>query len=133
MREVLLYLGAAVVVAVGCLVLTALIDTEPGPPWVILRKAWARPIPWAAFGLVALLTVMAVVQVVHPAVIDDLQRDPHGGWWRCVTAASRHAAGSGGGSLRGPARGAAVLSGGARFRAEPWQHGGQACRRWSAA
>jgi rhomboid protease GluP len=94
MHEVLLYLSAAAVVAIGSLVLVASIDTEPGPPWVILRKAWARPIPWAAFALVALLTIMAVVQVVHPAVIDDLQRDPHGGWWRSVTALLVQSSGS---------------------------------------
>ena len=86
MHEVLLYLCAAAVVAAGSQVLVAYSGAEPGPPWLILRRVWARPVPWVAAGLVALLTVMAVVQVVHPAVIGDLQRDPGGGWWRCGTA-----------------------------------------------
>jgi len=83
---VLLYLCAAVVVAVGSQVLIAYSGTEPGPPWLILRKIWGRPLPWVAAGLVALFTVMAVAQVVHPALIGDLERDPHGGWWRVLTA-----------------------------------------------
>jgi len=83
---ILLYVCAAVVVAAGSQVLIAFAVGEPGPPWLILRQVWGRPFPWVAAGLVALLTVMAVVQVAHPAVIEDLQRDPHGGWWRVVTA-----------------------------------------------
>jgi rhomboid protease GluP len=82
----LLYLCAAVVVAVGSQILIACSGAEPGPPWLLLRRIWGRPFPWVAAGLVALLTVMAVTQVVHPAVIGDLQRDPDGGWWRPVTA-----------------------------------------------
>jgi rhomboid protease GluP len=85
-HEILLYVCAAVVVAAGSQLLIALAVDEPGPPWVILRRVWERPVPWVAAGLVALLTVMAVAQVAHPAIIEDLQRDPHGGWWRVVTA-----------------------------------------------
>jgi rhomboid protease GluP len=83
---IVLYLCAAVVVGAGSQLLVAYSGAEPGPPWRILRQVWSRPVPWVAAGLVALLTVMAVAQVVHPAVIGDLQRDPGGGWWRVVTA-----------------------------------------------
>jgi len=83
---ILLYVCAAVVVAAGSQVLIAFAVGEPGPPWLILRQVWARPFPWVAAGLVALLTVMAAVQVAHPAVIGDLQREPGGGWWRVVSA-----------------------------------------------
>ena len=86
MHGVLLYICAAVVVAAGSQVLIAYSGAEPGPPWLILRKIWSRPLPWVAAGLVALLTVMGVAQVVHPALIGDLERDPHGGWWRVLTA-----------------------------------------------
>ena len=86
MHGILLYVCAAVVVAAGSQVLIAFAVGEPGPPWLILRQVWGRPFPWVAAGLVALLTVMAVVQVAHPAVIGDLQREPGGGWWRVVSA-----------------------------------------------
>ena len=86
MHGILLYLCAAVVVAVGSQVLIASAVDRPGPPWVVLRQAWARPVPWVAAGLVALFTAMAVAQLVQPAIVDDLQRSPGGGWWRVVTA-----------------------------------------------
>jgi rhomboid protease GluP len=94
MRESLLYVCAAVVVAVGSSLLSVLVAGEPGPPWIVLRRAWERPVPWAALALVAVLTVMAIAQLVHPAVIGDLQREPHGGWWRCVTALLVQSSGS---------------------------------------
>ena len=86
MHEILLYGCAGVVVAAGSQVLVALAVDEPGPPWVVLRQVWSRPFPWMAASLVALFMVMAVVQVVHPAIIGDLQRDPRGDWWRVATA-----------------------------------------------
>ncbi|WP_436533771.1 rhomboid family intramembrane serine protease [Actinoplanes sp. HUAS TT8] len=85
MHDIALYLCAGVVVGIGSQVLLAFTVSERIPPSVLLRRIWARPVPWVAAGLVALLTVMAVLQVAHPAIIDDLQREPGGGWWRCVT------------------------------------------------
>jgi rhomboid protease GluP len=84
---IVLYLCAGAVVAAGMQVLVALAGPEePGPPWLLLRRIWTRPVPWTAFALVSLMAIMAVAQTVHPALIGDLQRDPAGGWWRCVTA-----------------------------------------------
>ncbi|GAA3347831.1 hypothetical protein GCM10020358_64100 [Amorphoplanes nipponensis] len=37
-------------------------------------------------GLVGLMAAMAVAQAVQPALVGALQRDPDGGWWRCLTA-----------------------------------------------
>jgi rhomboid protease GluP len=81
---VVLYLCAAAVVIAGSQVLLEL--TGAGPPWEVARRAWRRPVPPVAVGLVVLMAVLAVVQTVHPAVIGALEREPHGGWWRVGTA-----------------------------------------------
>lgn len=85
-HTIVVYLCLAAVLIPGSQVLMALATSERVPPLVLLRRIWARPVPWVALGLVVLLTVMAVVQVAHPAVIDELRRQPGGGWWRNVTA-----------------------------------------------
>jgi rhomboid protease GluP len=85
--DVVHYLCAAAVVAAGIQVLLEL--TVPGgrvPPWEAARLIWRRPVPPAAGGLAVLMIAMAIAQTVHPAVIGALERDPDGGWWRCVTA-----------------------------------------------
>jgi rhomboid protease GluP len=85
--HILLYLCAAAVIIAGSQVLLEL--TVPGgrvPPWEVARVIWRRPVPPVAAGLVVLMAAMAVAQTVHPALIGDLQRDPDGGWWRCLTA-----------------------------------------------
>jgi rhomboid protease GluP len=81
--HLVLYLCAAAVVLAGSQVLIVL--TGFGPLWHVARLAWRRPVPPVAAGLVALLTVMAVAQAVHPAIVGALEREPHGGWWRDVT------------------------------------------------
>jgi rhomboid protease GluP len=47
---------------------------------------WRRPVPPVAVALVLVLAVTGVAQTVHPAIIGSLERDPDGGWWRCLTA-----------------------------------------------
>lgn len=82
--HVILYLCAAAVVLAGTQLLLEL--TGFGPPWEVVPRMWRRPVPPVAAALVAVLAVMGVVQTVHPAIIGTLERDPDGGWWRCVTA-----------------------------------------------
>jgi rhomboid protease GluP len=84
---VVLYLCAAAVVISGSQVLLGLAGPQGRiPPWEFARVIWRRPVPPVAAGLVALMAAMAVAQTVHPALVDVLQRDPDGGWWRSVTA-----------------------------------------------
>lgn len=88
MHSVLLY-GCAVVVIVSGIRLLATLATErceEMPPPLALLRAWRRPVPKAAAGLMATMVAFGVVQAVVPAVIDALERHPHGAWWRAVTA-----------------------------------------------
>ncbi|MFE0178255.1 rhomboid family intramembrane serine protease [Streptomyces sp. NPDC059002] len=88
MHSVLLY-GCAVVVIVSGIQLLATLATqdheEMSPPLALLR-AWRQPVPRAATGLVAAMVVLGVAQTAAPAMIDALERHPHGAWWRAVTA-----------------------------------------------
>ncbi|QRX91076.1 MULTISPECIES: rhomboid family intramembrane serine protease [Streptomyces] len=88
MHSVLLYGCAAVVVVLGSRLLVALAakDRDETPPPLALLRTWRRPVPIAAVGLVATMVVLGVAQVVAPAMIDALERHPHGAWWRAVTA-----------------------------------------------
>jgi len=85
--HVFLYLCAAAVIIAGSQVLLEL--AVPGgraPPWDLARVIWRRPVPPVAAGLVVLMAAMAVAQTMRPTLVGDLQRDPDGGWWRCLTA-----------------------------------------------
>jgi rhomboid protease GluP len=88
MHSVLLY-GCAVVVIVSGIQLLATLATkgceEMSPPLALLR-AWRHPLPRVATGLVATMVVLGVAQTAAPAMIDALERHPHGAWWRAVTA-----------------------------------------------
>ncbi|MET7301160.1 rhomboid family intramembrane serine protease [Embleya sp. NPDC005575] len=88
MHSVLLY-GCAVVVIVSGMQLLATLatkdDGEISPPLALLR-AWRQPLPRAATGLVATMVVLGAAQTAAPAMIDALERRPHGAWWRAVTA-----------------------------------------------
>lgn len=90
-HTVVVYACAAAVMAPGFQLLVELAATtgSRGGPVSLLdtaRKIWSRPVPTVALGLVMVMAVMAVVQTVYPSIIGMLERDPHGGWWRCVTA-----------------------------------------------
>ncbi|MFE1954433.1 rhomboid family intramembrane serine protease [Streptomyces sp. NPDC059524] len=97
LHSVMLYGCAAVVVVVGVRVLAAIAvlgdrdtqetrDTgETSPPQALLR-AWRRPLPWAAALLVAVMVAFGIAQLAAPGVIDALERQPHGDWWRAGTA-----------------------------------------------
>lgn len=88
MHTVLLYGCAAAVVVSGTQLLTTLAarGRKEVPPPLALLRAWRRPVPRAAAGLVAATVVLGVAQVVFPAMIDAWERHPHGAWWRAVTA-----------------------------------------------
>ncbi|MFG3258247.1 rhomboid family intramembrane serine protease [Streptomyces sp. NPDC048172] len=91
MHTVLLYGCAAVVVVTGVRLLAAFATTngpggaEVAPPLALLRT-WQRPVPKAAAGLVAAMVVLGVAQEAFPAMVEALERHPHGAWWRAVTA-----------------------------------------------
>ncbi|MER7540535.1 rhomboid family intramembrane serine protease [Streptomyces sp. NPDC097704] len=88
MHSVLLY-GCAVAVIVSGIQLLATLATkgcEEMPPPLALLRAWRQPLPRAATGLVATMVVLGVAQTAAPAMIDALDRHPHGEWWRAVTA-----------------------------------------------
>jgi rhomboid protease GluP len=84
-REVVLYLCAAMVIWSGIRLIHERFGEADRPPTVLLQRLW-RPVPPVAAFLAVLMAVMTVVQVVHPAVIGALERDPGGAWWRCLTA-----------------------------------------------
>jgi rhomboid protease GluP len=87
MRTVILYACAAAVMIAGLQVLMDLdAGGRPGPPWELARRAWRRPVPPVALGLVVVFTAMAVVQLAYHPVIGALERAPGGGWWRVGTA-----------------------------------------------
>ncbi|MEU8432813.1 rhomboid family intramembrane serine protease [Streptomyces sp. NPDC029216] len=88
MHSVLLYGCAAVVVASGIqlLVVLAAVDGVEAPPPLALLRAWRRPVPRVAAGLMAAMAVLGVAQTVAPATVDALERHPDGAWWRAVTA-----------------------------------------------
>ncbi|MFI1204137.1 rhomboid family intramembrane serine protease [Streptomyces sp. NPDC020883] len=88
MHSVLLYGCAAVVIVSGIRLLVTLAakGRDETPPPLALLRTWRRPVPRAAVGLVATMAVLGVAQVVVPAMIDALERHPHGAWWRAVTA-----------------------------------------------
>src|SRR5512139_459968 len=87
-RSVLLYVCAVAVVVPGIQLLAALAiprAEKPSPPAAVLA-AWRRPVPATAAALVALMTVLGVVQTVFPSVIGRLERSPGGEPWRVLTA-----------------------------------------------
>ncbi|AJF69348.1 rhomboid family intramembrane serine protease [Streptomyces vietnamensis] len=88
MHSVLLYGCAAAVVVSGVQLLAALAvkDCEEKAPPLALLQSWRRPVPRAAAGLMGTMVALGVAQVVAPAMIDALERHPHGAWWRAVTA-----------------------------------------------
>lgn len=89
MHTVSLYGCAAAVVAPGLPLLATLAgegDRRQAPPPVALLRAWRRPVPRAAAVLVAVMVVLGVVQTAVPGTVDALARQPHGAWWRAVTA-----------------------------------------------
>ncbi|RKT02535.1 rhomboid protease GluP [Streptomyces sp. 3211.6] len=89
MHSVVLYGCAAAVVVPGLQLLAAL-AAEGGPaqvpPPVALLRAWRRPVPRVAVVLLAVMVVLGVVQTTVPGTVDALARQPHGAWWRAVTA-----------------------------------------------
>ncbi|MFB0627750.1 rhomboid family intramembrane serine protease [Streptomyces sp. AB3(2024)] len=88
MHSVLLY-GCAVVVIVSGIQLLATLATKDHksmPPPLALLRTWRQPVPRAATGLVAAMMVLGVAQTAAPAMIDALERHPHGAWWRAMTA-----------------------------------------------
>jgi rhomboid protease GluP len=84
-REVVLYLCAALVIWSGSRLIQERLGAEHRPPTELVKRLWL-PIPPVAAFLAVLMAVMAVVQVVHPAVIGALERDPGGAWWHNLTA-----------------------------------------------
>ncbi|MDQ0989676.1 rhomboid family intramembrane serine protease [Streptomyces sp. V3I7] len=88
MHSVLLYGCAAVVVVLGLRLLVTLAakGCDETPPPLALLRTWRRPTPRAATGLVATMAMLGVAQVVVPAMINELERHPHGAWWQAVTA-----------------------------------------------
>ncbi|MFI7009818.1 rhomboid family intramembrane serine protease [Streptomyces sp. NPDC050145] len=91
LHSVALYGCAAVVVVVGVRVLAAIAvlgdrdAREVAPPQALLR-AWRRPLPWAAALLVTVMVAFGIAQLAAPGLIDALERQPHGDWWRAGTA-----------------------------------------------
>ncbi|MFD8306762.1 rhomboid family intramembrane serine protease [Streptomyces sp. NPDC059690] len=88
MHSVLLYGCAAVVVVPGVSLLATLAarNCDETPPPLALPRTWRRPVPKAAAGLVATMAGLGVAQWLTPAMVDALERHPHGAWWRAVTA-----------------------------------------------
>ncbi|MGO4458161.1 rhomboid family intramembrane serine protease [Streptomyces sp. M-16] len=88
MHIVLLYGCAVAVIVPGIRLLTTLAAADGGetPPPVALLRAWRRPVPGVAVGLLAAMVVLGVLQTVVPGTINALARHPHGAWWRAVTA-----------------------------------------------
>ncbi|WP_052713566.1 rhomboid family intramembrane serine protease [Streptomyces katrae] len=88
MHTVSVYGCAAAVVVPGIQVLAALAaeGQERTPPPLALLRAWRRPVPRVASVLVAAMVLLGVVQTVVPATVEALEREPHGPWWRAVTA-----------------------------------------------
>ncbi|MFD8142864.1 rhomboid family intramembrane serine protease [Streptomyces sp. NPDC059708] len=88
MHSVLLYGCAVAVVVPGIGVLTALAARDGGdvPPPVAVLRAWRRPVPVVAAGLVAVMVVLGVAQSLVPGMVGALAREPGGAWWRAVTA-----------------------------------------------
>jgi rhomboid protease GluP len=86
MHTMLLYFCLFSVLGRGFPVLVEYGAGEAAPPLMLARRFWRRPVPVVAVVLVAVQVIMGVVQLVHPAIIGTLERDPDGGWWRNVTA-----------------------------------------------
>jgi rhomboid protease GluP len=90
-HTIILYACAAAVLVPGVQLLVELAGAgESGDRAPTLhgtvQRIWRRPVPLVALGLVVLMAAMAVAQAVHPSIVGALERDPDGGWWRCVTA-----------------------------------------------
>ncbi|MDL2081900.1 rhomboid family intramembrane serine protease [Streptomyces sp. GXMU-J15] len=88
MHGVLLYGCAVAVIGSGIQLLTTLAtkDGAETPPPLALLQAWRHPVPRAATALLVTMVVLGVAQTAAPAMIDTLERHPHGAWWRAVTA-----------------------------------------------
>lgn len=86
MRVVVLYLCAAAVIVVGTQLLVERAGVTGGfVPLEAAKRVWV-PVPPLAAGLVVLFVTLGVVQIVHPTVIDVLQRGPDRPWWQVLTA-----------------------------------------------
>lgn len=86
LHSLVLYGCAAAVVLPGTRLVMARAGNGPAAPVRLLAALWLRPVPRAAAVLVGMMAAMAVVQTVVPGVVPALERDPHGPWWRVVTA-----------------------------------------------
>ncbi|MEU3466873.1 rhomboid family intramembrane serine protease [Streptomyces sp. NPDC006687] len=88
MHTLALYACAAAVLASGVPLLASLAaeGRERTPPPLALLRAWRRPVPPVAAGLVAVMAVLGAVQTAVPAMVGALERKPDGAWWRAVTA-----------------------------------------------
>ncbi|MGK5558969.1 rhomboid family intramembrane serine protease [Actinomadura kijaniata] len=87
-RTVLLYVCAVAVIAPGSQLLAALATQwgRDAPAPVAVLRAWRRPVPMVAAGLVGLMAAFGVVQTAFPSIIDHLERQPGAEWWRVLTA-----------------------------------------------
>ncbi|MFJ8313066.1 MULTISPECIES: rhomboid family intramembrane serine protease [unclassified Streptomyces] len=85
-HTVILYGCAVAVVLPGARIIQSEAGGRRVSPPELLRVLWRRPVPWAAAAMAAVMAAMAVVQSAAPAVMDHLQREPGGPWWRAVTA-----------------------------------------------
>jgi rhomboid protease GluP len=89
MHTVLLYACAAAVLVSGVRVLAASAVPAGGaqtPPPAAFLAAWRGPVPRAAAALVGVMVAAGVAQIAAPGMIDALERQPGGEWWRAVTA-----------------------------------------------
>lgn len=98
-EDVVLYGCAAAVVVGGLRVATEMVRTEApagGRPWNVTdslqpaARAWrARPVPVVSGFVFTVTTVMALLAIPFPGLVDTLGRDPHaladGQWWRLVS------------------------------------------------
>ncbi|WP_405693029.1 rhomboid family intramembrane serine protease [Streptomyces sp. NBC_01185] len=86
LHTVVLYGCAAAVVVPGTRLVMDQVEGRRSGPGGLLAALWRRPVPRAAAVLVGVMAAMAVVQTAVPGVMPHLERDPHGPWWRVVTA-----------------------------------------------
>lgn len=92
MREALLYVCAAMVVAAGIQVIGAVSPGSraagPVTPERLVRvvsSSW-RALPWLTATFLLVTVVLSILQWPFPGILHALERDPHGAWWRLVTA-----------------------------------------------
>lgn len=86
MREVVLYLCAGAVILAGTQLLVERAGVTGGfVPIELAKRIWV-PVPPVAAALTALFVTSGVIQMLHPAMIDVLQRGPDRPWWQVLTA-----------------------------------------------